>query len=130
YTYDRQPVIIIGGSRWNGPDNKTSQNLIADAAQGAYSVTIANASSFAVGQFVLVDETSGASWQPTVVGYGCSDNSQPAPCPPLLWQGDRVAWQMHWPQQVFRDDSANANAFGPYDSTPGTPPGAEGWFAR
>src|SRR5262249_55795033 len=43
YTYDASPVIIVGPSRWPGPDTSTSQNLSADAQQGASSVTIANA---------------------------------------------------------------------------------------
>ena len=63
YTYDTQPIVIVGPSRYPGPDNSTSQALAADGAQGSYSVTIANAAGFAAGQFVLLDEMSGASWQ-------------------------------------------------------------------
>jgi hypothetical protein len=62
YTYDAQPIIIVGPSRWPGPDNSTSQNLTVDGRQGAMSVTVANASGFAAGQFVLLDELSGATY--------------------------------------------------------------------
>jgi hypothetical protein len=93
YSYDAQPIVIVGPSRWPGPDNSTSQNLTVDGQQGSYSVTIANASGFAPGgfapgKFVLLDETSGASWQPVSAGFGCTNNSQPTPCPPFVWQGD------------------------------------------
>ena len=116
-----------GGRR---PDNSTSQSLSADGQQGAYSVTIANARGFAAGQFVLLDETSGASWQPVPLGFGCTDSVQPLPCPPVVWQGDRVAWNMHYPTQKFQDDSANSNLSGPYDTTPGVLPAAMSWFSR
>jgi hypothetical protein len=119
YTYDTQPVVIVGPSRWPGPDKSTSRSLIADGQQGAYSVTIASASGYAAGQFVLLDETSGASWQPVPLGFGCTDSVQPLPCPPVVWQGDRVAWNMHYPTQQWQDDNGKSNTSGPYDATPG-----------
>src|ERR1700730_5115287 len=61
YTYNAQPIVIIGPSAFPGPDNSTSQNLTVDGPQGASSVTIANASGFGAGQFVLLDELSGAT---------------------------------------------------------------------
>ena len=130
YTYDTQPIVIVGPSRWPGLDNSTSQSLIGNGPQGAYSVTIASASGYAAGQFVLLDETSGASWQPVPLGFGCTDSTQPLPCPPVAWQGDRVAWNMHYPTQKFQDDSANSNLSGPYDTTPGVLPVAMSWFSR
>jgi Right handed beta helix region len=130
YTYNAQPIVIVGPSRWPGPDNSTSQSLTADGQQGAYSVTIASASGFAAGQFVLLDETSGASWQPVPLGFGCTDSVQPLPCPPVVWQGDRVAWNMHYPQQKFQDDNQNSNTSGPYDTIPGVLPAAMSWFSR
>src|SRR5262249_18653427 len=96
YSYDPQPVVIIGPSRWPGPDNSTSQNLTVDGAQGATSITVANASGFAAGQIVLLDERSGASWQPVPTGFGSGN--------PLVWQGDRVAWDMHDPVPQDQDD--------------------------
>jgi hypothetical protein len=130
YTYDPQPIIIVGPQRWPSPDNSTSQNLTADGGKGATSVAIANASGFAPGQFVLLDERSGASWQPTPSGFGCSNSITPTPCPPYVWQGDRVAWNMHWPTQQYQDDNGNSNSSGPYDSTPGVLPAAMSWFSR
>src|SRR5205807_2740475 len=128
YSFDAQPVVVVGPARWPGPDNSTSQRLIADGQQGAYSVTIADATGFAAGQFVLLDETSGASWQPVPLGFGCIYSVQPLPCPPVLWQGDRVAWDMHYPTQQFQDDNGNSNTSGPYDTTPGVLPYGMSWF--
>jgi hypothetical protein len=130
YSHDAQPVVIVGPSRWPGPDNSSSQGLTADGQQGAYSVTIADATGFAAGQFVLLDETSGASWQPVPLGFGCTQNVQALPCPPVVWQGDRVAWAMHYPTQQYQDDSLYSNSSGPYDSTPGVPPNSMSWFSR
>ena len=130
YSYDTQPVVIVGPQRWPKPDGATSQNLASDGQQGAASVTVANASGFAAGQFVLLDETSGASWQPVPAGFGCVNNITPTPCPPQVWQGDVVAWNMHYPTQQWQDDNGNSNLSGPYDTTPGVAPGAMSWFAR
>jgi hypothetical protein len=85
---------------------------------------------FAPGQFVLLDELSGASWQPVPAGFGCTDSVPATPCPPQVWAGDRVIWNMHYPVQQYQDDNGAANAFGPYDTTPGTFPQAMGWFCR
>lgn len=121
YTYDAQPVIIVGPSRWPGPDKTTSQNLTIDGAQGSMSVTVANGSGFVAGQFVLLDELSGASWQATPTGF---------PSNAKVWAGDRVAWNMHLPVQQFQDDCSASNATGPYDGSPGTTPAAMSWFSR
>src|ERR1700736_6660201 len=130
YTYDAKPVVIVGPSRRPGPYNSTSRSLTADGQQGAYSVTITNASGYAAGQFVLLDETSGASWQPVPPGFGCTNNVPSTPCPPVLWQGDRVAWNMHYPKQQWQDDNGNSNTSGPYDTTPGVLPASMSWFSR
>src|ERR1700730_16943491 len=130
YTYEAKPVVIVGPSRRPGPYNSTSRSLTADGQQGAYSVTITNASGYAAGQFVLLDETSGASWPPVPPGFGCSNNVPSTPCPPVVWQGDRVAWNMHYPRQQFQDDNGNSNTSGPYDTTPGVLPASMSWFAR
>ncbi len=124
YNPDPQPLVIIGASRWPGPDSTRSQNLTTDGAKGASVVTVQSASVFAAGKFVLLDELSGASWQPTPAGF--PDNAK-------VWAGDRVAWNMHLPQQQYQDDSDNSDASGPYD-TDGTevfrPPAAMSWFCR
>ena len=84
------PFIVVGP--WS---NVTSTNLTADAAQGAYSVQVASASGFAVGQEVLLDETSGAGWQPDV-GFGGSSQ---------IWAASdyRVMWQKHNPPRSSDD---------------------------
>jgi hypothetical protein len=128
YSYDAQPIIIAGPQRW--PSRGSSINLTADGVRGAYSVTLASTSGLAAGQFVLLDELSGASWQPVPTGFGCTDSIVATPCPPLVWSGDRVVWNMHWPQQQYQDDNGNSNASGPYDTTPGVPPASMSWFSR
>lgn len=128
YTYDPQPIVVIGPVRW--PSSDGSQNLSSDAPKGASSVTVSSASGFSVGQFVLLDEASGASWQAVPTGFGCTYSALPSPCPPLVWQGDRVAWNMHYPTQTYQDDNGNSNASGPFDSTAGVLPASMSWFAR
>jgi Right handed beta helix region len=121
YSHDAQPIIIVGPSRWNsGPDSTASQSLTADGAQGSYSVTVVNSMDFKVGTFVLLDEVSGASWQPTPAGF---------PGGAQVWQGDRVAWNMHYPLQPG-DDNGASNAEGPYDTAPGVLPASMSWFSR
>ena len=120
YSYDTQPVIVIGPSRWPKTDT-TSQNLTADGAKGVTSVTVSSTAGLSVGGFVLLDELSGATWQATPTGF--PGNAQ-------VWKGDRVAWNMHLPEQQFADDNGLSNASGPYDTTPGVPPDAMSWFSR
>lgn len=108
---DAQPNIIIGPNRWPRWDASTSQNLTADGAKGSYSVSVANGSGFAAGQIVLLDELSGASWQPDRLGRG------------QIWASPdyRVVWQLHNPRRPG-DDPLVA-------STPTGGPAA-GWFSR
>jgi hypothetical protein len=79
---DSTPIIIIGAGRWTGWDGdgrcngltryqtKYMQLLASDANKGSTSVTVADGSIFKAGQFVLLDETSGAAWQPDLTGIG------------------------------------------------------------
>ncbi len=121
YSYDAQPIIIVGPSRWNnGPDSGASERLTTDAAQGTDTITVTKASGLKVGSFVLLDELSGASWQPTPSGF---------PGGAKVWQGDRVAWNMHYPVQP-EDDNSGANDAGPYGKAPGVLPEAMSWFSR
>src|SRR5262249_672408 len=121
YSFESIPVLVVGPSFYPGPANSTSQNLTVDGAQGAYSVTVTNASGVTPGQFVLVDEKSGASWQPSPVGF--PNNAK-------VWRSDRVAYNMHYPHDSGGDDAANSNANGPYNTTPGVLPESMGWFSR
>ena len=108
---DARPNIIVGPTRWSKLNSKTSQNLIADGAKGAYSVAVENGSGFAAGQIVLVDELSGSSWQPDRLGRG------------QIWASPdyRVVWQLHKPSLSW-DDPLVA-------STPTGGPAAS-WFSR
>lgn len=138
YTVDVQPIIQVAPSTFPTPNEPGTQLLTADGLEGTYTVTIADASAFAAGQFVILDELSGASWKPLPLGFGCSDSFDNVsttgctvlPNPPFVWQGDRVAWNMHWPTQHFQDDSGTADSSGPYQGSPGTPPDAMSWFSR
>lgn len=130
YRYDAQPIVVVGRSRWPKIDPTSSQNLTMDGNQGATSIAVVNGARFAKGQFVQLDETSGASWRPVPAGFGCSDSKVATPCPPLVWQGDRVAWNMHYPQQKWQDDNASSNESGPYDAELGVLPASMSWFAR
>lgn len=124
YNPDPQPLVIIGASRWPGPDTTKSQPLTADGAQSTTSITVPNGSLFIAGEFVLLDELSGASWQPTPAGF---------PGNAKVWAGDRIAWNMHLPQQLYQDDCDSSDATGPYDtggSGPVRPPAAMAWFCR
>ena len=97
------PLIIVGPARWDS-NNERSTNLTADAAKGANSITVASASGFSPGQIVLLDELSGASWQPDPGGRG------------QIWASSdfRVVYQRHNPSQGTDD---------PF-------PDAAGWFSR
>ena len=101
---DAQPIIIVGLSRWPGLAY-TPRNLTSDGVAGATSVTVANASGFAPGQLVLLDELSNATWQPVPPGFPCSGCT--------VQHGDRAVWNIHNPTQAGDD-----------------PQEAKGWFSR
>jgi hypothetical protein len=104
---DPTPLVIIGPGRWVNPDGDGRcqhptvyqpahmQRLSTDAAQGAMSVTVADGSIFSSGQMVLLDETSGASWQPDVSQLSTS-----------IWASPdyAVTWQLHKPTVQYIDD--------------------------
>lgn len=108
---DAQPIIVIGPQRWTGADDATSRDLAKDGLKGAMSVTLGDASGFAAGQFVLLDELSGAGWQPDRLGRG------------QIWASPdyRVVWQFHNPHQSFDD---------PLSATMPTSGAAASWFSR
>ncbi len=97
---DPVPVIIVGPGRWVNPDGdarcqgltayqpRYMQLLSADAAKGSSSITVAKGSIFSPGMIVLLDETSGASWQP-----------DPAQLSTYVWaQPDySLVWMFHNP---------------------------------
>src|SRR5271166_5432493 len=97
-------MIIAGPQQYN--NSTTSTNLTANVAQGAYSVTVASTSGFSVGQIVLLDELSGATFQTEpLIDPNPKDQILAAPDP-----GDdacatcfRVQWQLHKPGQSYDD---------------------------
>lgn len=111
------PIIIVGPARYSGSKEPSgvivSTDLVADAAKGARSITVANPAGFAAGQIVLLDEVSGAGWQDDSMGRG------------QVWAAPdfRVVWRKHNPAVPFSDHFA-PEAF---PTTPGT---AGSWFSR
>jgi hypothetical protein len=82
-----EPIVVIGPNRWPHPNSATSQDFTVDGEKGSTSVTVSNASAFSVGQIVLLDELSGASWQTDRQGRG-----QIYASPDY-----RVVWKLHNP---------------------------------
>ena len=111
------PIIVVGTSLFSTTgdsiDVVASANLTADAAKGAYTVTVANAAGFVPGQIVLLDEASGADWRADPQGRG------------QIWAAPdwRVVWQKHNPAVQYVDDF-EPGAF------PTTPQSAGSWFSR
>ena len=133
---DPTPLVIIGPGRWVNPDGDSRcqgltayqpaymQVLSADAVQGSNSITVADGGIFSAGQMVLVDETSGAGWQPDAARLSTA-----------IWASPdyAVTWQMHQPAVPGIDDplatGANPSAANNYA---GTGSGKDGacWFSR
>jgi hypothetical protein len=106
------PMIIVGPQRYN--NNVTAIALTADAAAGTNSVQAGDSTGFAVGQVVLLDEASGAGWQPDVLWTGKQ-----------IWASPdyRVVWQKHNPYYQYVDDFGSSDY--PYNS------GSAGcWFSE
>lgn len=111
------PLIVVGTSLFSStPDASDilrSVDLAGDAVKGANAVRVTDPTGFAPGQIVLLDEASGASWQPDPQGRG------------QIWASPdmRVVWQKHNPAVAFVDDFAA-------DALPTTPGTAGSWFSR
>jgi hypothetical protein len=106
------PILILGPARWAAPPGFAgSTNLTADGVKGTSSITVASTTGLSVGQIVLLDELSGASWQPDPAGRG------------QIWASPdwRVTWQLHSPA-LGTDDPLTAGT-----TTGGA---AASWFAR
>lgn len=138
YTSDTQPIFIAGPGRFPGPDNSTSVGLTVDGVQGAYSVTVSDGTNFAIGQFVLLDELSGAAW------VAVPPDPTDTPYPTYVWANDRINWSMWWvsnplgggntnyPNTIaFVGDCNGADlTFGPYDFNPNYVLTAQSWAAN
>jgi len=61
-------MAVLGVNQFGGGYSKTTA-LTADGAQGSYSITVASATGFSAGQFVLIDEDMGGSWQQDPEGF-------------------------------------------------------------
>jgi hypothetical protein len=136
---DAVPIVVVGPERYVGVDGDTRCNGLApfdatrmqmltrDGKGGERSVAVGDASLFAPGQIVLLDETSNASWQPDVSGASRS-----------IWASSdyAVTWMKHDPPnavtQVIDDpvlagtEPSSANNFA------GTGNGTDAacWFSR
>ncbi len=104
------PMIILGPQRYN--NDETAIVLTADAVQGMNSVQVASTAGLSVGQIVLIDEVSGASWQTDPLGRG------------QIWASSdfRVVWKKHNPPRP-NDDF-------PSGTDPATPGSAGCWFSN
>jgi hypothetical protein len=105
------PMIIAGQQRWSNYSSGSTP-LTVDGVQGATSVQVQNAAGFAIGQIVMVDEASGASWQPDRIWPGRQ-----------IWASPdyRVVWTKHNPPTAGDDFDANT-----YPYTSGS---AACWFS-
>jgi hypothetical protein len=93
-----KPLVILGPSRFPGPDNATSVNLTADGTKGATSVTVSSGTGFVAGQIVLLDEdayTNGA--------FIALPNRSGSPTSIQIWATDRVVWKVQTPTQSEDD---------------------------
>ncbi len=132
---DATPIVIIGPGRWVGTDGDSRgagltayqtahmQLLSADVSKDAMSVNVANASIFSAGQFVLLDENSGAGWQPDVAQISTS-----------IWASPdyAVQWQLHNPSSSVNDPiqtGVTPSAANNYSGS-GNGSDAASWFSR
>ncbi|HEY8040816.1 MAG TPA: hypothetical protein VIF15_13520, partial [Polyangiaceae bacterium] len=132
---DATPIVIVGPSRYANPDGdgrcaaptpfqpQFMQLLSADGKKGSTSVTVVDGSIFSTGQMVLLDEASGAGWQPDVAGLSTS-----------VWASPdyAVSWQVHKP--AFGGDDPVQTDVQPSTANnyAGSGNGSDGacWFAR
>ena len=96
---DSQPLIIVGPNRWPSPNNSTSVNLATNGVKGSTTVTVASASGFSAGQFVLVDadEYNTATWT-------ALPNRGGVPTSVKIWASDRAVFMRHSPTDSVQDD--------------------------
>lgn len=84
------------------PGSGITVSLTSDAAQGSYSIQVSDASGYHVGEIVLLDEASGAAWQPDTVDVNTGQ----------IWAAPdyRVVWQLHNPS-IPGDDGGDIFTF-------------------
>jgi len=132
---DTTPIVVVGPDRWANPDGDANcskptayqtaymQTLSADGSKGSTSVTVASGSIFKAGQFVLLDETSNAGWQPDVVGMSTS-----------VWASTdySVQWTLHKPGLELDDLTYSAVTPSASNNWAGIGNGSDAacWFSR
>lgn len=111
------PIIIVGPARWSSTgasaDVASSSTLLRDAEKAAFEIEVDDPDLFKAGQIVLLDEVSGAAWQPDPLGRG------------KVWAAPdwRVVWQKNDPAVAYVNDFDAA-------TFPSTPNSAGSWFSR
>jgi hypothetical protein len=101
YPNEQEPVMIIGPSRWPKLDETTVMDLASDGLHGDSTVTVHDATGFATGQFVLLDEDdyTYASWRDCPMRTrpdGTTYHNQ-------IWASDRVVFMKHNPSEAGDD---------------------------
>ena len=115
---DAVPIVIVGPGRWVNSDGDMRcqssptpyqrdymQLLSTDGVQGSDSVTVADGSIFHPGMFVLLDQTSGASWQPDVIDPG--DQVWASPDYTVTYQVHNPAYWNDDPMEAATPSEAN-----------------------
>lgn len=89
---EAEPVVVIGPSRWPKLDDASSVALEISGSKGSYLVKVVDATGFAAGQFVLLDQDdySAAAWLPLPDRHG-------EPNPVRIWASDVVVFAKHDP---------------------------------
>jgi len=83
------PHFILGPAQYINPGSDGYTNLTADAQKGAFSITVVSTTGFSVGQTVLLDELSNATFITDPAGRG-----------QILASSDfQVTYQLHSPGQ-------------------------------
>lgn len=91
----QEGIFVVGSTRFPNEDDTTAVNLSADGTKGSYSVTVTDATGYAVGQIVKIDEE----------GYAVGDWSA-LPTNPVTgardrWTTDRLSWPIYNPTFEF-----------------------------
>jgi len=103
YFVDEYDAPIVVATTYYGIGGDTTVNLTSDAVKGATSVTVTNASGFAVSQIVKLDEDnySTGAWKDLPNWNGSPSNVD-------VWATDRISWQRHNPGQSGDDPFPDA----------------------
>jgi hypothetical protein len=107
------PGIIIGPARYGqrAGDEAFSRNLAVDGVKGQNTITLVDVTGLSVGDFVVLDEVSGAQWvtDPQVFNPGGQ-----------IWARSdyRIIWPKHNPEVSSRDGYFLNSSSAPYPNIP------------